>query len=147
VSKRAAGRGAQARSPREPKPRIRSRCATWYPGRGNGPLGARVQVGSGWTGWSLYAAGDLNSDGKADILGINARGDLYQYTGKGTGRFDPRQQAGSGWVGNVLAAGADLNGDGLADIVGRNDKSRILYYYQGRGNAHFAAKVQIATGW
>jgi len=118
-----------------------------FAGKGNGKFAPRVQVGSGWTGWKLYAAGDLNGDGKNDILGINAKGDLYQYLGKGTGTFAPRQQAGSGWNGNTLAAGADLNGDGLADIVGRNDTSRILYYYQGLGNAKFAKKVQIATGW
>ena len=118
-----------------------------FAGKGTGWFLPRVQVGSGWSGWSLYAAGDLNADGRADILGINARGDLYQYTGKGTGRFNARQQAGWGWLGNVLAAGADLNGDGLADILGRNDTSRILYYYQGTGNAHFARKVPIATDW
>ncbi|MDR0285691.1 MAG: FG-GAP-like repeat-containing protein, partial [Propionibacteriaceae bacterium] len=118
-----------------------------YSGKGDGHFQTRVQVGSGWTGWDLYAAGDLNADKKADILGINASGALFQYTGKGTGLFNPRVQAGSGWTGWQLAAGADLTGDGQADIIGRNNKTGDLNFYKGLGNAKFATKVLVDTGW
>jgi len=56
-------------------------------------------------------------------------------------------QAGNGWIGFTLASGGDLNGDGLADITGRNDDTGELFFYRGMGNAKFAMKVRIATGW
>jgi len=128
----------------------------FYAGTGVEGLGAafaaRVQVGSGWlTGWGLYAAGDLNADGKNDILGVNPSGLLFMYPGAGSGRFTARVQVGSGWTTYQLASGADLNGDGLGDILGRNNKTGDLYLYAGAGyhppKAVFPTKVNIATGW
>jgi hypothetical protein len=104
------------------------------------------KVGYGWIGFDLYAAGDINGDGKADILSIDLKGDLYFYAGKGDGTFAKKIQVGNGWIGYQLAAGADLNGDGLADIVGLDSKG-TLYFYGAKGGGLFFKKVQIATGW
>jgi len=73
------------------------------------------KVGYGWTGFDLYAAGDINGDGKADTLSIDGSGNLFFYAGKGDGTFARKIQVGNGWLGYRLAAGADLNGDGFAD--------------------------------
>ncbi|MCL1897418.1 MAG: Ig-like domain-containing protein, partial [Micrococcales bacterium] len=116
---------------------------------GNGKGGFKYpypKVGYGWKGFELYAAGDVNNDGKADILSIDGAGNLFFYAGRGDGTFAKKIQVGNGWKGYTLAAGADLNGDGYADIVGVDSKG-VLYFYPAKGQGAFAKKVQIDTGW
>jgi len=116
-----------------------------------GHFGTAGLCGSGWTGLNLYAGGDLNADGRSDILAVNpTAGWLYRYLGIGQGLFAPSVLAGSGWNVYTLASGADLNGDGLADIIGRNDKTGGLFFYKGQGTSGpsmFAPAIQIGTGW
>jgi len=104
------------------------------------------KVGYGWTGFDLYAAGDINGDGMADILSIDGSGNLFFYAGKGDGTFAKKIQVGNGWLGYKLAAGADLNGDGFADIVGV-DSAGVLFFYAAKGGGAFAKKIQIGAGW
>jgi hypothetical protein len=104
------------------------------------------KVGNGWKDFRLLAPGDLNGDGKNDILGIDPKGDLFLYAGLGDGRFATKAKVGNGWTGFDLAAGADLDGDGRGDIVGRNDSGH-LFFYRGLGDGRFAAKTQIGNGW
>ncbi|MFH8840736.1 FG-GAP repeat domain-containing protein [Streptomyces sp. NPDC017868] len=59
-----------------------------YKGTGSAtaPFAGRVRIGTGWgTYTKLVTPGDLNGDGKADLLGVNAAGELYRYLGTGTG--------------------------------------------------------------
>jgi hypothetical protein len=117
----------------------------WQPAKG--VFAMKQRVGNGWTGWQLHAGGDLNGDGRGDILGIDPAGFMYCYHGRGDGTFLMKQRCGNGWGDFYLAAGADLDGDGLADIVGRDNTSRAGYFYKGLGNGRFAMKKQLATGW
>ena len=118
-----------------------------YSGNGKGGFkGGYRQVGHGWLGMQLFPAGDLDKDGKTDILGVTADGRLLFYAGKGNGSFKTAIQVGHGWKGLMLLAGADINGDRIADIVSRT-KTGALNLYKGKGVGTFHPPVQIATGY
>ncbi|WP_369144691.1 FG-GAP repeat domain-containing protein [Streptomyces sp. R44] len=71
-----------------------------YPGSGvsTAPFKARVKIGTGWNGYSkLVAPGDLNADGKADLLGVTSGGDLYAYLNTAPAKFGARAKIGTGF--------------------------------------------------
>ncbi|GAA0617337.1 VCBS repeat-containing protein [Streptomyces crystallinus] len=71
-----------------------------YPGTGisTSPFKSRVYVGPGWQQFKNIAApGDLNGDGRADLLATNSRGELFRYTSNGYGGFQSRVKLGDGW--------------------------------------------------
>ncbi|MFD5144365.1 FG-GAP-like repeat-containing protein [Streptomyces sp. NPDC058401] len=69
-----------------------------YPGLGNGPLGSRIEAGTGWDVMSsVTGAGDYTGDGKDDIVARQNDGKLYVYPGTGGGRLGARIDNGAGW--------------------------------------------------
>jgi GH25 family lysozyme M1 (1,4-beta-N-acetylmuramidase) len=60
----------------------------FYAGTGNGKFKSRVEVGtSGWNQFrSIINAGDLNGDGKRDLIAARRDGLTYLYPGRGNGR-------------------------------------------------------------
>ncbi|WP_225801456.1 FG-GAP-like repeat-containing protein [Streptomyces sp. NK15101] len=62
------------------------------------PFKARLKIGTGWNTYSkLVAPGDLDADGKADLLGVTSGGDVYRYLNTAPGKFTPRAKIGYGW--------------------------------------------------
>ncbi|WP_344075771.1 N-acetylmuramoyl-L-alanine amidase [Streptomyces crystallinus] len=127
----------------------------YYQGTGTpaAPFAARVRIGGGWQGYNaMVSTGDLNGDGRADLVARDGSGVLWYYKGTGTptAPYAPRVQVGGGWQGyNALLGPSDLNGDGKGDLVAR-DSSGVLWYYKGTGSATgapFAARVQVGGGW
>ncbi|MBY8880211.1 FG-GAP repeat domain-containing protein [Actinacidiphila acidipaludis] len=126
----------------------------WYY-RGGGdarPFEARAKVGAGWSIYnSLVGAGDLNGDGRADLLARDTSGVLWLYPGtsSATAPFAARVKIGAGWNAyNPLAGTGDLTGDGRADLLA-TDASGALWLYQGTGSAAapFARPTKVGTGW
>ncbi|MER7949051.1 VCBS repeat-containing protein [Streptomyces sp. NPDC096079] len=72
-----------------------------YKGTGSAtaPFSGRVRIGTGWGAYpQLAAPGDLNADGKADLVAVTSAGDLYRYLGTGTGAvLTPRVRIGTGY--------------------------------------------------
>ncbi|MEV6245838.1 VCBS repeat-containing protein [Streptomyces sp. NPDC051742] len=71
-----------------------------YAGTGSAttPFKPRVKIGTGWQTYKQLAApGDLNADGKADLLGVTSGGDLYRYLNTTPGKFTARTKIGYGY--------------------------------------------------
>ncbi|MFF4168809.1 FG-GAP-like repeat-containing protein [Streptomyces sp. NPDC001744] len=121
----------------------------FYGGTADHRLKARVRIG---TNWKLYAklvgAGDLNGDGRGDLLGVDASGVLWQYHGTAAGGVTARTQVGGGWgVYSALAGTGDLNGDGRADLVARDTTGKLYAYYSaGSAATPYGGRVLIGTG-
>ncbi|MFF8841590.1 FG-GAP repeat domain-containing protein [Streptomyces sp. NPDC015127] len=118
------------------------------------PYTTRVKVGGGWNVYNqLTGAGDVDRDGRMDLLARDASGALWLYKGTssstGSARFASRIKVGGGWqIYNQVTAGADLNDDGRPDLLAR-DASGVLWLYRGTGSstAPYASRVKVGTGW
>lgn len=73
-----------------------------YKGTGNykAPFAARTKIGGGWGAYNLLiSTGDLDYDGKADLLARDKSGILWRYsgTGKAASPYKARVKIGGGW--------------------------------------------------
>jgi FG-GAP-like repeat len=117
-------------------------------GRAFGPTGTHHLIGAGWNVYdSLVSQGDLNGDGRPDLLVRTPSGDLYFYAGDAAGEFAPRMKIGFGYqIYSVIAGVQDLNGDGVGDVLAR-DTAGVLWRYDGDGKGGLTARVRIGAGW
>jgi len=131
-----------------------------YTGNGLGGWVSRVSLGGGFTGdtiagtgsrlvapGSQAGVGDVNADGKADLVVRDASGAIWLYPGNGGTGFGPRVQLTTGWQSmTAIVAVGDFDGDGNADLVAR-DASGNLLLYPGNGGTGFGTPVTLASGW
>ncbi|MFD9565850.1 FG-GAP repeat domain-containing protein, partial [Streptomyces sp. NPDC059994] len=71
-----------------------------HPGTGisTSPFKVRLYIGPGWQQFkNLAAPGDLNGDGRADLIATNSRGEAFRYDSNGYGGFKSRVKLGDGW--------------------------------------------------
>ena len=73
-----------------------------YPGNGSGGWLPLRTIGRGWNGFTLTSSGDIDGDGRSDLLARSTDGTLWMYPGNGTGSFLPRRAVGAGW--NMFSA-------------------------------------------
>jgi hypothetical protein len=117
-----------------------------YLHQGNGAsAGGRSVVGAGWKGFNaIIRIGDLNRDGKEDVIARATNGDLWFYPGT-TGGFGSRKKVltGTGSFREITPAG-DLNKDGYPDMVAVIGAS--LYLYPGAAGTKFGARKLVVNG-
>ena len=107
---------------------------------------APVTVATGFGGvyTKLLLAGDLNGDGKPDLLGQRSDGSLWLMAGNCTGRFGAAVATGT-IASNPTAVG-DFNGDGIPDLEDQHSGG-TLWLLAGTGRGTFAPATQNGSGW
>ncbi|GIH13392.1 GH25 family lysozyme [Rugosimonospora africana] len=121
-------------------------------GTGTTTFGGPALVGVGWQVMNIIRVGDLNSDGKADLVARDSSGKLWLYprsSGVNAGTFSGPILLGVGWnLMNSISLG-DVNGDGRTDLVARDNRG-VLWLYPNSGGAGvytLAGPSQLGFGW
>jgi hypothetical protein len=121
-------------------------------GSGTSTFGAQVQMGTGWTGFTIDAVADLYHSGRSGLLVTAPNGNLMYYAnggGDNLSTFAVSTQVGSGWSGYRILGLTDLYGTGSDGIVAVDPSGNLLYYPNtgGTGTSTFGSPTTIGTGW
>jgi len=118
-----------------------------YAGRSTAALGAKRQVGTGWSAMGeLAGVGDFDRNGHPDFVArVTATGVLNFYRGLATG-FTGRQ-VGTGWQSlRDLVGVGDFDRDGFNDLAAVRTSDGALLLYRGNG-VRFTNSVPIGAGF
>ncbi len=94
--------------------------------------------------------GDMNSDGKSDLVAVHSDGSgkLRFYPGNGDGTLGGAKEISSaGWAGAAISHGGDFNSDGKQDVVARVGNELRLYPGQGDGTVGTPRVFNSGTEW
>jgi GH25 family lysozyme M1 (1,4-beta-N-acetylmuramidase) len=114
-----------------------------------------IQIGKfGWDTFStITGTGDLDRDGKNDLLARGKDGSLWLYRGTGvvnasSSGYVPGVKIGAfGWeVFDQLLGVGDFNSDGNNDVLARRPEG-TLWLYAGDGTGKLSQSRRIGTGW
>ncbi|GHB79586.1 ATP/GTP-binding protein [Streptomyces viridiviolaceus] len=87
--------------------------------------------------------GDLNGDGRADVISRDRAGGLWFTPGDGTGRLIGT----GGWNAmNALTRHGDFSRDGREDVIAREASTGRLWLYPGTGTGALGTRKLIGTG-
>ena len=115
-------------------------------GNGNGTFGMPVRFESG-SGPSSVALGDLNEDGKIDVVVSNEIGQMQGMSvllGNGDGTLQPPTSYATGNNTNSVVL-SDFNGDGHLDAAVVNSGSQTFSILLGNGDGTFGTAVSYPT--
>ena len=122
--------------------------AAWAQARNLAPVGSPnpVRVGASTDDApQALATGDLNGDGKLDLVTANVGSSTVSVLlGNGDGTFKAEVQYAVG-TGPRAVAVADVNGDGKADLVTANGNGGNVSVLLGKGDGTFLPAVQYST--
>ena len=114
-----------------------------YPGSGRVlATGSRRALSSGWNSMNaITRIGDLNRDGREDVVARQTNGTLWFYPGKTTG-FGTRKKIGTKLTAlREITGVGDFNKDGYPDLVAVQGAN--LYLYPGKSGTALAARKLI----
>ncbi|MGJ0155039.1 FG-GAP-like repeat-containing protein [Streptomyces sp. CH8.1] len=107
-----------------------------YPGTGRSgteTLANPVLIGTGWNSYADLGFGDMDGDGRTDLIGRGSDGNLWVYPhkgGTGTDTLGSRANIGFGWHPEYWPTlrFADLNGDNKADVLAHSNTGKLHLY-------------------
>jgi FG-GAP-like repeat/PASTA domain len=96
---------------------------------------------------TLGAVGDVNGDGKADIVAVDAKHPaIGLFLNRGGGGFDAAPERYETGRGVSAVALADVNRDGKADVATANFADSTISLLLNRGDGSLAPKIDFRTG-
>lgn len=113
-------------------------------GNGDGSFQPPNYSGSSFDA-TFVIAGDLNGDGKPDIVAVDQYDTIFVLLGNGDGTFQNIvQYNSSGAITSLLLA--DMNGDGKLDVVATDNGENSLLVFQGNGDGTLQPATSIPLG-
>ncbi|MCY1137571.1 DUF1906 domain-containing protein [Actinoplanes sp. Pm04-4] len=95
---------------------------------------------------AIIRIGDLNRDGREDVVTRQTNGDLWFYPGTSTG-LGARKRLTRGWQKmRELTPIGDLTGDGLPDLLALSPGNN-LFLYAGQSGTKLSGQKLVGTGW
>ncbi|MEU5567814.1 FG-GAP-like repeat-containing protein [Micromonospora musae] len=122
-----------------------------FRGTSAGGLSARTRIATGWTNYKrIIGAGDLNGDGRGDLLTLDASNELWRFEANpaSPGTLKAAVKVFDDWGAsyNAIAGVGDFTRDGRVDLVAR-DSAGNIWRHNGTGSGSFGGGTKIATGW
>ena len=109
-------------------------------GNGNGTFQSPVTLPTGAPFTASIITGDLNGDGKVDLITNGAA-----FLGKGDGTFQPAVNFGAGAAPSLVRSG-DFNRDGKLDVVTASVSGNVVSVHLGNGDGSFQAPKHYVVG-
>ena len=105
------------------------------------------------TSWQIAGVGDINGDGRDDLIWRNSDGRTTNWLGLANGGYFDNANASSTFVPTSwhIAGVGDINGDGRDDLVWRNDDGRTTNWLGLANGGYFdnanASSTFVPTSW